>query len=69
MSAEEIERAIDTLSDEEFAQIARYVHELEQERWDRQLDADSTAGKLDFLRDEARREEKDGLVKDWPPGS
>jgi hypothetical protein len=64
---DEIERALENLSDEEFAQIARRIHALEQERWEKELDGDATAGKLDFLRDEARSEREKQLSKDWPP--
>ena len=63
---EEIERAIQELSLDEFAQIARRVHELEQERWDAELDRDSSSGKLDFLIEEAQEDRKQGRLKDWP---
>jgi hypothetical protein len=66
---EEIERAILGLDDTEFAQIAQRVHDIEQERWDRQLDRDAGAGRLDFLVQEARSERRQGLLKDWPPSS
>ena len=45
---EEIERSIQGLSLDEFAEIAQRFHELEQERWDAQLARDSSSGKLDF---------------------
>jgi hypothetical protein len=64
---EEIEQAIQKLSPEEFAQVAQRVYALEQEHWDRQLDDDAAAGKLDFLRTEARTERENGLLRDWPP--
>jgi hypothetical protein len=62
---EEIERAIRRLSPDEFADVAQWICELQQERWDRQLDADAAAGKLDFLREEARAELGD-FPKVWP---
>jgi hypothetical protein len=40
---EQIEQAIQELTPEEFAQLARRVYALEQERWD-----DASSGKLDF---------------------
>jgi len=64
---EEIERAIQDLSSDEFAPIAERVHAIEQERLDRQLGSDAAAGRLDFLREEARAERQEGLVRDWPP--
>ena len=33
---------------------------------DEQLDADSSAGKLDFLFDEAKSEAAKGLLRKWP---
>ena len=64
---EEIERAIQGLSPDEFTQIAERVHAIEAERWDRQMDRDAADGRLNFLREEARAERKSGLLKDWPP--
>ncbi|MFL6464887.1 MAG: hypothetical protein ACJ73N_10815 [Bryobacteraceae bacterium] len=45
---EELQRSIQELTPDEFAQIARHVHALEQEHWDHQLDQDAAAGQLDF---------------------
>jgi hypothetical protein len=64
---EEIERAIEELSPDEFRQIAQRVQAIEEERWDKQLDPDAAAGKLDFLHEEAREDRKNDLLKDWPP--
>jgi len=40
--------------------------DLEQRRWDEQLDRDAAAGKLDFLREEAKAELEAGQLKPWP---
>jgi len=63
---EEIERAIQDLSLDEFAQNAQHVHALEQERWDAQLDRDASSGKLDFLIAEALEDREQGRLRDWP---
>jgi hypothetical protein len=63
---EEIERAIQELSSDEFALIAQRVHALEQERWDAEMDRDASSGKLDFLIAEALDDRKQGRLKDWP---
>jgi hypothetical protein len=63
---EEIERAILGLSPNEFAQIVQRVQDIEQERWDLQLDRDASAGKLDFLTQEADAERQSGQLRDWP---
>ena len=52
-SVEEIQEAILSLSDEEVAQLRRWLSELDWSRWDEQIEADSEAGRLDFLIDEA----------------
>lgn len=64
---EEIEAAIQQLSPEEFRRVARWFYDREQALWDEQLDRDSTAGKLDFLFDEAAKEAEEGLLREWPP--
>jgi hypothetical protein len=64
---EQIERAIEELSPDEFAQVAQHIHALEQDRWQQQLDDDAASGKLDFLRNEARKEQESGTLKSWPP--
>jgi hypothetical protein len=64
---EEIEDAIDRLGLEEFRRVARWVRQREQQRWEEQLDCDSSSGKLDVLFNEADEESKAGTVRDWPP--
>jgi len=61
----EIEKEIEQLSPLEFSEIARWVLEQDQERWDHQMDQDAASGKLDFLREEARLEQN-GFPKNWP---
>jgi hypothetical protein len=63
---EEIEAAIDGLSPEEYRRIVQWFRVREQRRWDEQMDADSLAGKLDFLFDEAEDESARGLLREWP---
>jgi hypothetical protein len=63
---EEIEAAIDGLPPEEYRRILQWFRAREQERWDEQIDADSSAGKLDFLFEEAESELAAGLLRQWP---
>ena len=63
---EEIEAAIDGLPPEEYRLIIQWFHVRDQRRWDEQMDADSAAGKLDFLFDEAEQEEAKGPLREWP---
>jgi hypothetical protein len=62
---QEIEQAIETLSPEEFSEIARWVLEQDQKRWDDQMDRDAASGKLDFFREDAKVE-GNGFPKNWP---
>lgn len=63
---EEIEAAIDGLPPEEYRHIVQWFCVREQQQWDQQMDADSSAGKLDFLFDEAESESAKGLLREWP---
>jgi hypothetical protein len=64
---EEIEAAIDGLPPEEYRRIVQWFRVRDQERWDEQMDHDSSAGKLDFLFEEAESESAKGLLREWPP--
>jgi len=58
--------AIDSLPPEEYRRIIQWFRMREQKGWDEQLDADSAAGRFDFLFDEAEGESAKGLVREWP---
>jgi Fe-S cluster biosynthesis and repair protein YggX len=55
---------IERLPGEEFAEIFRWSSEKDWERWDKEIAADSDAGRLDFLEREAREEKSDAEVRD-----
>ena len=63
---EEIEAAINSLPPEDYRRLSEWFRELEQRRWDEQMDRDSAAGKLDFLFAEAENESAQGLLHEWP---
>jgi len=63
---EEIEEAISSLPLEDYRRLSEWFRELEQSRWDDEINRDSRAGKLDFLFDEAESEAAEGLLRDWP---
>jgi hypothetical protein len=46
---------------------ARAAQAEGDDAWDRQLDADAAAGKLDFPKREAEEARRDGKLRDWPP--
>jgi anti-sigma factor RsiW len=62
----EIEDAIERLQPDERARVAAWLARKEAQDWDAQMDADATAGRLDFLFCEAADERKSGHLKDWP---
>jgi hypothetical protein len=55
---------IERLPSEEFAEIFRWSSEKDWERWDKEIAADSDAGRLDFLEREAREEKSAAEVRD-----
>ena len=63
---EQITAAIDNLSPEEYRRIVEWFRRREQGRWDDQMDADSSAGKLDFVFNEAESESVHGHLREWP---
>lgn len=53
MQVEQLQQAIEVLSEKDFIQLRQWFAEKDWERWDRQLESDVAAGKLDFLLNEA----------------
>jgi hypothetical protein len=47
MSVQELENAISKLSYEEFTRLAQWIDEYRAELWDRQIEGDILAGRLD----------------------
>ncbi len=61
---EEIEAAIEALSEEEYVRLRKWFSEKDWQKWDRQIKADSESGKLDFLIKEAIDEKAKGKLKE-----
>jgi hypothetical protein len=59
-AVEEIESAILKLSPQELGQLAEWVLDLDEQNWDKQIERDAMAGKLDFLAREALAELENG---------
>ncbi len=59
----EIEIAIDALPEEEYSEFRRWFLDRDWAKWDRQIDADSASGKLDFLVREAQEAKGKGTLK------
>ena len=65
-TVEEIQHAIQSLSEDDFDRLRKWIAEREAgwDDWDRQMAADIKAGKLDFLVAEAMKERDGGLLID-----
>ncbi len=60
---QEIQAAIESLPKEEYARLREWFIERDWEEWDKQIEADSEAGKLDFLIKEALDEKARSLLR------
>lgn len=61
---DEIIAAIETLPQGDFARLRKWFSEKDWEQWDKQIEADSQSGKLDFLVREALDEKAKGKLRD-----
>lgn len=61
---DEIEQAIRQLDPDELARLRQLFADLDAEAWDRQIEEDVAAGRLDALADEALRDLKEGRCSD-----
>jgi hypothetical protein len=58
-----LEQHVSTLDDDSFSKFRIWFREFEQKRWDKKIEADSNAGKLDFLIDAAVAEHRAGKTR------
>jgi len=61
---DELKTEIERLPENEFTELVRWLSEKDWERWDKQIEADSEAGKLDFLVHEALDAKAKRTLKD-----
>ncbi len=59
----ELETAVEHLSEQEYDEFRRWFLERDWETWDRDIEADAAAGKLDFLIQEARDAKRTGRLR------
>lgn len=64
MSVREIELAIEALPNEQFRELREWFADRDMQTWDRQIEADSNAGRLDSLIERAMNEYHAGQAKD-----
>ena len=63
---EEIETAIKALPREELSELWQWWDEYRETEWDRQIEADAKAGKLDRFMEEALEEHRQGKTRPLP---
>jgi hypothetical protein len=66
MSLTEIKEAVGQLSARELTELTAFLVAQDNAAWDKQIETDSAAGKLDFLFEEAEKERASGGLRDWP---
>lgn len=64
LTIEQIETAILTLPPDEFQRLRQWFADVDDRRWDKQLEQDVTDGKLDALTEEAIAEFKAGYCRE-----
>ncbi len=60
---EELEQAVSSLTRDELAEFRRWFDDYDQRAWDREIDQDVQAGRLDSLIEEALVEHRDGRTR------
>jgi hypothetical protein len=63
-TVDEIEQAIRNLRPEDLAALRQWFAVFDAEIWDRQIDKDVAAGRLDWLADEGLRDLSEGRATD-----
>jgi hypothetical protein len=63
---QEIESAITKLKPEEIRAVGKWLDELREQLWDKQIEADAQAVRLDKLMEEAKRDFEAGRCKPLP---
>lgn len=65
-TVQDIEAAIAKLKPEEIEAVARWLQEYQEQLWDRQIEEDAKAGRLDGLIAEAKAEYRAGKATPFP---
>ncbi len=62
MTVAEIKQAILDLPVAEYAELMEWLDESEWDKWDRQIEEDAKAGRLDFLKERALEAKRNGTL-------
>jgi len=60
---EAIQAEIESLSSEDFVRLREWIAQRDWQNWDRQIERDSAAGKLDYLREEVQAAKQQGELR------
>ncbi len=63
-TADEIKQAVLSLPESEYDKIMDWLYALAEDAWDRQIEEDVLAGKLDFLKEEVERAKREGTLRE-----
>ncbi len=58
----EIKKDILALPKAEYAELLEWLTELESDEWDKEIEEDAKAGRLDFLRSRSLKAKRDGTL-------
>ena len=61
---EAIKSAIEALPESDYIELRQWFNEKDWDKWDKQIEADSKSGKLDFLIADALKEKEKGTLKE-----
>ena len=59
---ETIKLAIEALPESDYIELRQWLNEKDWDKWDKQIEADSKSGKLDFLIADAMKEKEKGTL-------
>lgn len=65
-TVQDIKQAIEQLPEEDFWKLSEWLIQRHADQWDRQIEEDIRAGKLDKFAEEALREHRDGKSRPFP---
>ena len=63
-NVEAIKLAIEALPESDYIELRQWFNEKNWDKWDKQIEADSKSGKLDFLIADAMKEKEKGTLKE-----
>ena len=66
MTVAEIKQTILDLPVADYAELMKWLDELAEDPWDRQIEEDAKAGRLDFLKEEALEAKRKGTLRCLP---